>query len=115
MSFDFPFVRLFGVRSFCYYPYLQDATFPEVAIISRLHLTIQVGEYRESEITPSLVSQEKPQVLGMTYSKSQLPTSDTLAASDTAASVQILRETCLKQKPPDESKNALSESTKMTQ
>ena len=21
MSFDFPFVRLFGVRSFCYYPY----------------------------------------------------------------------------------------------
>jgi hypothetical protein len=94
---------------------LQDATFPEVAIISRLHLTIQVGEYRESEITPSLVSQEKPQVLGMTYSKSQLPTSDTLAASDTAASVQIFRETCLKQKPPDESKNALSESTKMTQ
>ena len=23
MSFDFPFVRLFGVRSFCYYPYLD--------------------------------------------------------------------------------------------
>jgi hypothetical protein len=22
MSFDFPFVRLFGVREFCYYPYL---------------------------------------------------------------------------------------------
>jgi len=21
MSFDFPFVRLFGVRSFCHYPY----------------------------------------------------------------------------------------------
>ena len=23
MSFDFPFVRLFGVRKFCYYPYVQ--------------------------------------------------------------------------------------------
>ena len=23
MSFDFPFVRLFGVRKFCYYPYLH--------------------------------------------------------------------------------------------
>jgi hypothetical protein len=22
MSFDFPFVRLFGVRLFCYYPYI---------------------------------------------------------------------------------------------
>ena len=22
MSFDFPFVRLFGVRYFCYYPYI---------------------------------------------------------------------------------------------
>jgi hypothetical protein len=76
---------------------------------------VVVGEYRESEITPSLVSQNKPQDLGMTYSESQLPTSDTLAASDTAASVQIFWETCLKQKPPDESKNALSEPTKMTQ
>jgi hypothetical protein len=63
-----------------------------------------VDEYRESEITPSLVSQKKPQDLGMTYSESQLLTSDTLAASDTAASVQIFREMCLKQKPPDESK-----------
>jgi hypothetical protein len=24
MSFDFPFVRLFEIRSFCYYPYLMD-------------------------------------------------------------------------------------------
>ena len=24
MSFDFPFVRLFGVRKFCYYPYLHN-------------------------------------------------------------------------------------------
>jgi hypothetical protein len=24
MSFDFPFVRLFGVREFCYYPYLVN-------------------------------------------------------------------------------------------
>ena len=24
MSFDFPFVRLFGVRQFCYYPYLEQ-------------------------------------------------------------------------------------------
>jgi hypothetical protein len=52
-----------------------------------------VGEYRESEITPSLINkQKKPQDLGMTYSASQLLTSDTLAASDTAASVQIFRE-----------------------
>ena len=70
-----------------------------------------VGEYRESEITPSLINkQKKPQDLGMTYSASQLLTSDTLAASDTAASVQIFREACLKQKPPD-----LSEPTKMIQ
>ena len=74
-----------------------------------------VGEYREIEITPSLVSQKKPQDFWMTYSESQLLISDTLAASDTAASVQIFRETCLKQKPPDESKNALSKPTKMTQ
>ena len=25
MSFDFPFVRLFGVRKFCYYPYILIA------------------------------------------------------------------------------------------
>ena len=47
----------------------------------------------------------------MTYSESQLLISDTLAASDTAAIVQCFWETCLKQKPPDESKNALSEPT----
>jgi hypothetical protein len=61
-----------------------------------------VGGYRESEITPSRVSQKKPQDLGMTYSESQLLISDTLAASDTAAIVQIFWETSLKQKPPDE-------------
>lgn len=68
-----------------------------------------VSEYRESEITPSPVSQKKPQDLVMTYSESQLLTSEILAASDTVASIQIFRETCLKQKPPD-----LSEPTKMT-
>jgi hypothetical protein len=61
-----------------------------------------VGEYRESEITPSRVNQKKPQDLGMTYSESQLLISDTLAASDTAAIVQIFWETSLNQKPPDE-------------
>jgi hypothetical protein len=74
-----------------------------------------VGEYREIEIIPSLVSQKKPQDFWMTYSESQLLISDTLAASDTAASVQIFRGTCLKQKSPDESKNALLKPTKMTQ
>jgi hypothetical protein len=27
MSFDFPFVRLLGVREFCYYPYLNMIVF----------------------------------------------------------------------------------------
>ena len=27
MSFDFPFVRLFGVRQFCYYPYLAHVCY----------------------------------------------------------------------------------------
>jgi hypothetical protein len=45
-----------------------------------------VAEYRESEITPSLVSQKTPQDFWMTYTESQLLISDTLAAPDTAAS-----------------------------
>jgi hypothetical protein len=34
MSFDFPFVRLFGVREFCYYPYIRYTDSDYIPLVS---------------------------------------------------------------------------------
>ena len=43
MNFDFPFVRLFGVRQFCYYPYLPGD--PASSNISRVSDTLITPHY----------------------------------------------------------------------